>query len=107
MTPTLYGGVYQSEYRHLLSGSESCPCLQLFPEGVPAAGRELTYSAVLIQQQQFAFPGDSTNRCETHAAKRIRQEFCFSRRHGEQQFVVISAMEREMEGIVALFEGNI
>src|SRR2546427_13294385 len=102
----LYGGVYQSEYRLLLSGSESSPCLQLFREGVPAAGRELTYSAVLIKQQ-FAFPGNSTNRCETHAAKRIRQEFCFSRRDGEQQFVVISAMEREMEGIVALFEGNI
>ncbi len=46
----LYGVVYQTEQRYLLSGLECCPRLQLFPEGIPAAWRELTYSAVLIPQ---------------------------------------------------------
>ncbi len=83
MAPSLYGGLYQSGQRHFLSGSEDCPCLQLFPEGIPTAWRDLTRSAVLIREEQRAFSGNSSNRCEAYATKGIRQELCFSRRYGE------------------------
>lgn len=90
-----------------MSGLEGCPRLQLFPERIPAAWGELTHTAVLIPQKQLAPLGNSSNRCEAHAAKRIRQELCLAWGRGEQQFVVISAMQREVEWIVVLFEGDI
>src|SRR5258707_11485102 len=86
---------------------KSWPRLVLFPEGIPAAGYELTRSAVFSQHQQHSLSGDFSNRGESHTSKGLRQELCFARGHGEQQFVVIPAMQRELQGIAAVLESEI
>jgi hypothetical protein len=48
MAPILYEGVYRPERRHFLSGSERCPYLQLFPEGIPAARTQDKWIALLV-----------------------------------------------------------
>ncbi len=49
-SPNAVRVVYQTEHRYLLSGLECCPHLHLFPEGIPAAWRELTHFVGLIPQ---------------------------------------------------------
>src|SRR5260370_3171117 len=85
----------------------SCPCLQLIAEGIPAAGPELLRAAICFQHQQLPLSRNSSNRGETYTFEILRKELCLARRHGEQQFVVIPAVQPEMYWIVAMLEGNI
>src|SRR5258708_24196556 len=85
----------------------ACACLQLVAEGIPAAGHKLPRVASLFQHQQLSLSGDSSNRGEIHTTKSLRQELCFAWRHGEQQFVVIPAMQRKLYGIAAVLESRL
>src|SRR5467141_4230943 len=85
----------------------SGPTLGLFAEGIPAAGYEWRCATVLFQHQQLSLSGNFSNGGETHTLKGLRQELCFGRRHGEQQFVVIPAVQRELQGIVSMLEREV
>src|SRR6266576_2157943 len=85
---------------HLLGG------LQPFSKGIPSSGSELTLPTVLFEQQHVSLAGDFSNRRQTHTLKRLRQQLGLLRWHGEQQFVVIPAMQRQLHGVVSVLESG-
>src|SRR5882762_9829594 len=81
--------------------------LQPFSKGIPSGGSELTLPTVLVEQQHVSLAGDFSNRGQTHTLKRLRQELGLRWWHGEQQFVVIPAMQRQLHGVVSVLESEI
>src|SRR5205823_4840082 len=86
---------------HLLGG------LPPFSKGIPSSGSELTLPTVLFEQQHVSLAGDFSNRGQTHTLKRLGQELGLLRWHGEQQFVVIPAMQGQLHGVVSVLESQI
>ena len=55
--------------------------------------------ATLTEQNQLPFFGDSSNRSERHALKGSRQTVRPSGWNSEKQFIVVSAVQRQLQGI--------
>lgn len=77
----------------------SCLHLQLFPEGVPATGRELLLAAIVFQHQNPSLCCNFSNRSECQIAECLGKRICFGRRRGEQQLVILSAVQCELVGV--------
>src|SRR6266404_9536596 len=68
-------------------------------EGIPAAGMELALALRLFQQNQPSLFGDSSDRRERHSMKSLWQHVQPARSNGEEQLIVVTAMQRQLEGI--------
>ena len=68
-------------------------------EGIPAAWMELALAPRLFQQNQPSLFGDSSDRRERRSAKGLWQHVHLARPNSEEQFVVVPAMQRQLQGI--------
>jgi len=72
-------------------------------KGIPAAGTEREFACVFINKHDPLFGSDDTNWGEGDASKGTRDQLLAIRRDREEQFVVVAAVQRELQGIGAAF----
>jgi len=92
------GGLYQSEPLKIPMQMKICATFTACSEGIPSAGNELSLMAVSFQHFHARPFLDSANRSESHAYQTPRQIFGHLPWNSEEQFIVVPAMQRQLQG---------
>ena len=60
---------------------------------------ELAFASLLSQQNQLSLFGNFSDRCERHSTKGLRQQVYSARSNSEEQFIVLAAMQRQLQRV--------